>query len=71
MAKDHIYGLATDFTTFYTECFVIGSEQEKSRLVLLEVCEPPIAAGMCLTTYYGDLKALVPAFNGFSLCSIV
>ena len=40
MAKDHIYGLATDFTTFYTECFVIGSEQEKSRLVLLEVCEP-------------------------------
>ena len=35
-AKDHIYSLATDFTTFYTECFVIGSEQEKSRLVLLE-----------------------------------
>jgi len=34
---DHIYSLATDFTTFYTECFVIGSEQEKSRLVLLEV----------------------------------
>lgn len=35
-SKDHIYSLATDFTTFYTECFVIGSEQEKSRLVLLE-----------------------------------
>lgn len=40
---DHIYGLATDFTTFYTECFVIGSEQEKSRLVLLEVVRRQLA----------------------------
>lgn len=40
---DHIYALATDFTTFYTECFVIGSEQEKSRLVLLEVVRRQLA----------------------------
>lgn len=40
---DHIYGLATDFTSFYTECFVIGSEQEKSRLLLLEVVRRQLA----------------------------
>eukprot|EP00913_Durusdinium_trenchii_P011275 g10588.t1 len=41
--EDHIYGLATDFTSFYTECFVIGSEQEKSRLLLLEVVRRQLA----------------------------
>jgi len=34
---DYVYGLSVDFTTFYTECPVIGSENEVSRLVLCEV----------------------------------
>ena len=35
-AEDHIYGLATDFTAFYTDCVVVGSDQQNSRLILLE-----------------------------------
>jgi len=34
---DYIYGLAGDFTTFYTECPVVGSEMQNSRLLLCEV----------------------------------
>lgn len=34
---DYIYGLSVDFTTFYTECPVLGSDSEASRLVLCEV----------------------------------
>ena len=28
VGKDHMYSLATDFSTFYTECPVVGSEQQ-------------------------------------------
>jgi len=34
---DYVYGLAVDFTSFYTACPVIGSEQELSRIMLCEV----------------------------------
>eukprot|EP00933_Yihiella_yeosuensis_P031608 TRINITY_DN25190_c0_g1_i2.p1 TRINITY_DN25190_c0_g1~~TRINITY_DN25190_c0_g1_i2.p1 ORF type:complete len:538 (+),score=106.08 TRINITY_DN25190_c0_g1_i2:86-1615(+) len=34
---DYIYGLAVDFSSFYTECPVVGSEKEESRLILIEV----------------------------------
>jgi len=34
---DYIYGLAVDFTTFYTSCPVVGSDFEASRLVLCEL----------------------------------
>ncbi|CAK9079194.1 unnamed protein product [Durusdinium trenchii] len=54
---DHIYGLATDFTSFYTECFVIGSEQEKSRLLLLE------ATGLALTGQAVWVSVFVSVLN--------
>lgn len=34
---DYIYGLASDYTAFYTECPVVGSDAESSRLILSEV----------------------------------
>mmetsp|Transcript_93225 Transcript_93225/g.263556 ORF Transcript_93225/g.263556 Transcript_93225/m.263556 type:complete len:671 (-) Transcript_93225:93-2105(-) len=34
---DYVYGLAGDFTAFYTECPVVGSEAEVDRLALCEV----------------------------------
>jgi len=34
---DYIYGLAVDFTAFYMACPVVGSDNEASRLVLIEV----------------------------------
>jgi len=40
---DHMYGLATDFSSFYTECPVVGSEQQKSRLILCEVVRRQLA----------------------------
>ena len=55
--EDHIYGLATDFTSFYTECFVIGSEQEKSRLLLLE------ATGLALTGQAVWVSVFVSVLN--------
>ena len=33
---DYLYELSTAYSTFYTECRVVGSEEEKSRLVLCE-----------------------------------
>eukprot|EP00929_Paragymnodinium_shiwhaense_P060394 TRINITY_DN30168_c0_g1_i1.p1 TRINITY_DN30168_c0_g1~~TRINITY_DN30168_c0_g1_i1.p1 ORF type:complete len:671 (+),score=188.59 TRINITY_DN30168_c0_g1_i1:169-2181(+) len=33
---DYLYGLAGDFTSFYTECPVVGSPEEASRLLLCE-----------------------------------
>ncbi|CAE8593119.1 unnamed protein product, partial [Polarella glacialis] len=33
---DYVYGLAVDFTAFYTECYVVGSDQEASRIILIE-----------------------------------
>ena len=38
-----MYGLATDFSSFYTECPVVGSEQQKSRLILCEVVRRQLA----------------------------
>ncbi|CAE7450316.1 EMB1027 [Symbiodinium natans] len=40
---DHMYGLATDFSSFYTECPVVGSDQQKSRLILCEVVRRQLA----------------------------
>jgi len=34
---DYIYDLASDFTTFYMECPIVGSDAEESRLMLCEV----------------------------------
>jgi len=34
---DYIYSLAVDFTSFYMDCPVVGSDSEASRLVLIEV----------------------------------
>jgi len=34
---EYIYALSVDFTTFYTECPVVGSEAENGRLLLCEV----------------------------------
>lgn len=34
---DFIYGVGSDFTAFYTECPVIGSDAEASRLLLCEM----------------------------------
>jgi len=33
---DYIYSVAVDFTSFYTACVVVGSEEESSRLLLVE-----------------------------------
>jgi arginyl-tRNA synthetase len=33
---DYLYGLSETFTSFYTDCKVLGSEQEDSRLILVE-----------------------------------
>jgi len=33
---DYLYGLSESFNAFYTECKVVGSEQESSRLLLAE-----------------------------------
>jgi arginyl-tRNA synthetase len=33
---DYLYNLSETFTSFYTDCKVLGSEQEDSRLILVE-----------------------------------
>lgn len=33
---DYLYSLSETFNGFYTECKVLGSEQEESRLLLVE-----------------------------------
>lgn len=33
---EYLYGLSDTFNGFYTECKVLGSEQEDSRLLLAE-----------------------------------
>lgn len=33
---DYLYMLSEVFTSFYTDCKVLGSEQEDSRLLLVE-----------------------------------
>jgi arginyl-tRNA synthetase len=33
---DYLYSLSEAFTAFYTDCKVLGSEQEDSRLILVE-----------------------------------
>lgn len=33
---DYLYTLSETFSSFYTECKVLGSEQEQSRLLLVE-----------------------------------
>ncbi len=33
---EYLYGLSEAFNGFYTECKVLGSEQEDSRLLLVE-----------------------------------
>lgn len=40
---DYVYGLAGDFTAFYMECQVVGSDEEASRLILCEVVRRHLA----------------------------